>query len=34
MGNPIGGRVFFVDINRPIHEIVDYLENITVLVRW
>ena len=34
MGNPIGGRVFFVDINRPIHEIIDYLENITVLVRW
>ena len=34
MGNPIGGRVFLVDINRPIHEIVDYLENITVLVRW
>lgn len=34
MGNPIGGRVFFIDINRPIHEIVDYLENITVLVRW
>lgn len=34
MGNPIGGRVFFVDTNRPIHEIVDYLENTTVLVRW
>ena len=34
MGNPIGGRVFFVDTNRPIREIVDYLENTTVLVRW
>ncbi len=34
MGNPIGGRVFFVDTNRPILEIVDYLENTTVLVRW
>ena len=34
MGNPIGGRVFFVDTNRSIREIVDYLENTTVLVRW
>ena len=34
MGNPIGGRVFFVDTDKPIHEIVDYLENTTVLVRW
>lgn len=34
MGNPIGGRVFFVDSNEPIQEIVDYLENTTVLVRW
>lgn len=34
MGNPIGGRVFFVDSNEFIQEIVDYLENTTVLVRW
>lgn len=34
MGNPIGGRVFFVDSNESIQEIVDYLENTTVLVRW
>ena len=34
MGNPIGGRVFFVDTDKPIREIVDYLENTTVLVRW
>lgn len=34
IGNPIGGRVFFVDTNRPIREIVDYLEHTTVLVRW
>lgn len=34
MGNPIGGRVFFVDSNESLQEIIDYLENTTVLVRW
>ncbi len=34
LGNPIGGRVFFVKANENSKGIVDYLENTTVLVRW
>lgn len=34
LGSPVGGRVFFVAPHTDIDEVIQYLENTNVLVRW